>query len=519
MNLFRAISTVGFFTLLSRLAGFVRDILIARFLGAGLVADAFFVALRFPNLFRSLFAEGAFSAAFVPLFAGQLESDGRDAARQFARDVFSMMAFILVVFIALMEIAMPWVMAGLAPGFGETPGKIDLTIELSRIAFPYLLFISLSCLQSGILNSLGRFAAAAATPIFLNLSLIAALLVLVPFTQTPGHALAWGVFGAGLIQFGWLAWHCWKVGFPVRLSLPKATPLVKRLLLRALPVAFGSSVYQINLLVGTLLASLVAEGAVSYLYYADRITQLPLGVIGIAVSTALLPLLTRQLKSGELTGARWSQNRAMEIAMLLTLPAAAALMIIATPVIAALFERGEFTTANTIGTASAIVAYASGLPAYVLVKVLTPSFYAREDTLTPVLVAVVALVTNVILNLILMRLLGHVGIALSTSLASWLNAAILAVILHRRGLFRVDRRLALKLPGMFLATGLMGASLWALGLGIESYGHATSDLERIAHLVLLVVGGSVTYIASIFVLRVTSVNELKTAFRRTPAQG
>ncbi|MBE1237797.1 murein biosynthesis integral membrane protein MurJ [Phaeovibrio sulfidiphilus] len=540
MNLLRAISTVGSFTLLSRIAGFVRDILIARFLGTTMVADAFFVAFRFPNLFRSLFAEGAFSAAFVPLFAGTLETEGHAQARAFAREALSMLLFILVVFVGLVELGMPWIMPVLAPGFSDAPGKMELATAFAHIAFPYLLFISLASLQSGILNSLGKFAAAASAPILFNVTLVTSLLVTATLTgggdgagilsavssaegasapgtdatEAMGYALSWGVFTAGVLQFLWLAFYCWREGFPVRISLPRATPRTLKLLGRALPVAFGSSIYQINLVIGTLLASLVADGAVSYLYYADRVTQLPLGVIGVAVSVALLPLLTRQLKAGHLDSARWSQNRAMEIGLLLTLPAAAALMCIASPIIGALFERGEFSPADTAKTAAAMVAFASGLPAFVLVKILTPSFYAREDTLTPVLIAAGALVANVAMNLVFMQIWGHVGIALATSLASWLNATILCVVLLRRGLFRPDPRLMGKIPRILAATALMAGALWGVGALLAQYGPADSGTARMIHLLVLVGAGGGAYLAGAVLLRATTAAELKDAFRR-----
>ncbi|GEO83053.1 murein biosynthesis integral membrane protein MurJ [Pararhodospirillum oryzae] len=516
MSLLRAITTVGGYTLLSRVAGFVRDILIARALGAGAVADAFFVAFRFPNLFRSLFAEGAFSAAFVPLFAGQLESEGREAAWRFAREAYTVLALLLLGFVALMEIVMPWAMIALAPGFVGVPGKLDLAVELSRIAFPYLLFISLSSLQSGVLNSLGHFAAPAAAPILLNLTLITALLGFDTLAPTPGHALAWAVSAAGVLQFLWLAVHCHRAGLTVTLTRPRLSPLVRRLGRRVVPVVFGSSLYQVNLLIGTILASMVSDGAVSYLYYADRVTQLPLGVIGIAVGTALLPLLSRQLKAGDLPAARWSQNRALEIALLLTVPAAAALITLATPITTTLFERGAFTPEDTRATAAAMIAFGAGLPAFVLVKVLTPAFYAREDTATPVRIAAVAMVVNVVLNLALMGPLGHIGIALGTTVSSWLNAVALAVVLHRRALFSPDGRLLGRLPRLLGATALMaGALVGALFLLDPLLDHG--DLARIPALAGLIALGLVVYGGAAWLLGATSVADLKGALRRPRA--
>lgn len=516
MNLLRAITAVGSMTMLSRIFGFVRDILIAAVLGAGTVADCFFVAFRLPNLFRRLFAEGAFAAAFVPLFSGDLESEGREKAKQFADQAFSALAFFLLVFTAAFEIAMPWVMYVLAPGFDAVAGKMELATELSRITFPYLLFISLVSLQSGVLNSLGRFAAAAATPVLLNLTLIAALLSLPAVTETPGHALAWGVAAAGLIQFVWLAWHCKKAGVPVRFVRPRLSPRVRLLCRRILPVVFGASLYQINLLIGTILASLLSEGAVSYLYYADRVTQLPLGVVGVAVGTALLPMLSRQIKAGEAEAALNSQNRGLEFALLLTLPAAAALFVIAEPVIAVLFERGRFGAMDTEATAAALAAYATGLPAYVLIRVLAPGFFAREDTVTPVRIAAAAMAANIVLNLVLMRFFAHVGIALAGSLAAWMNAVLLWVVLRRRGFLAMDARLKSRLPRLLLSVALMVVVLWGGDRLLAGFWDGAAEV-RIAALAVLIAAGLIAFGLLVHLTGAARLSDLKSMLRKGSA--
>lgn len=462
MALFRSIATVGGFTLISRLTGFARDILIARYLGAGMVSDAFFVAFKFPNLFRRLFAEGAFSAAFVPLFSATLEKEGREEARQFAERAFALLGTVVALFTAAMMIAMPWAMYGFAPGFAGVEGKHDLAVELTRLTFPYLVFMSLAALLAGVLNSLGRFAVAAATPILLNVVLIASLLGLTAFTETPGHALAWGVSLAGVVQFLWLLLAVHRAGLFPRPRLPRLTPRLKLLLTRIVPVAFGAGLYQINLLVDTILASLVSDGAVSYLYYADRVNQLPLGVIGVAIGTALLPLLARQVAAGDEQGGLDSQNRSLEFALLLTLPSMAGLIVLAEPIVSVLFQRGAFGAAESAATSAALAAFAIGLPGYVLIKVFSAGFFAREDTKSPVRVAVVALVTNIVLNLILMQVLGHVGIALATALSSTLNAGLLWWMLVRRGHFRLDARNRRRLPRMVLASLIMAGVVWGL---------------------------------------------------------
>ena len=460
MALLRSIATVGGFTMLSRVFGFVRDILIAAFLGTGWVADAFFVAFKFPNLFRRLFAEGAFNAAFVPQFAGLLESDGRAAAKMFAEQALAVLLWTLLIFVILMQILMPYAMLGFAPGFVDNPEQFDLAVLLSRITFPYLIFISLVSLMAGVLNSFGRFAAAAATPILLNICLIGTLILLVPYTSTPAHALAWGVAIAGMVQFCWLLINCGREGMWLRLRWPRLTPAVRKMIRRIIPVAIGAGVYQISLLIDTIIASFLPEGSISYLFFADRVNQLPLGVVGVAVGTALLPLLSRQIRSGDEAAARASQNRALEFSLFLTLPAAVALMIMADPIISVLFERGEFDAAAAAATAGALAIFAVGLPAYVLVKGLAPGYFAREDTVTPVKIAVVALIANVVISLVLMGPFKHLGIAVAMAASSWINAILLALILRRRGHLELDGRFKSRLPRMVLASVAMGATLY-----------------------------------------------------------
>ncbi|MBT5047007.1 MAG: murein biosynthesis integral membrane protein MurJ [Rhodospirillaceae bacterium] len=460
MALLRSIATVGGYTMASRILGFARDILIAALLGAGPVADAFFVAFKLPNFFRRLFAEGAFNAAFVPLFSGRLATEGQEAARAFAVTVLSVMVVFLYLFVTVLQIAMPLLMYGFAPGFADDPVKFDLAIELTRITFPYLLFISLVSLLGGILNSLGRFAAAAATPIILNIVLIAALVGATPYLPTPGHALAWGVAVAGMAQFVWLAIACHRAGMTLALPRPRLTPGVRRLLRLMLPGAVGAGVVQINLLIDIVIASLLPTGAVSFLYYADRVNQLPLGVVGIAIGTALLPLLSRQLREGSADAARDSMNRGIEFALLLTIPGASALLVIAEPIITVLFQRGAFDGAISTATAQALMAYAVGLPAYVLIKVLGPGFFAREDTKTPVKIAIICVAVNVVLNLTLIHWLAHVGIALATALSAWLNAVLLIWTLRRRGHHALDARVRSRTLRILVASAGMAAVLW-----------------------------------------------------------
>lgn len=515
MNLMRAIAAVGGMTMLSRVFGFARDILIASFLGAGGAADAFVVAFRFPNLFRRLFAEGAFAAAFVPIFSKSFEAEGRAVAAEFAAEAFTVLTLALLAFTAVVELAMPVIMLGLAPGFDAIAGKMEMATEFTRIAFPYLLFISLVALQSGVMNSLGRFAAPAAAPVLLNLTLIAALLLFHDGPEATGRALVWGVFAAGVVQFAWLSWHLKKAGFPLRLVRPRLSPKVRTLGSRILPVIFGASLYQINLLVGTILASTISNGAVSYLYYADRVTQLPLGVVGIAVGTALLPMLSRQLGSGEERAAMDTQNRGLEVSLLLTLPATAACIAIPLPIIRTLFEHGLFGAHAAHATAGALWAFGTGLPAYVLIRVLTPGFYAREDTATPVKIAAVAMVLNIMLNLILMRVMAHVGIALASAISAWVNAAALGVVLARRGHLVFDDRLRRRLPRILAATAVMAALLLAAEAALAAP-LAGPLWQRVAALGALVAGGMVVYAAAAQLLGASSAAELKRLLKRRP---
>ena len=491
MALLRSIATVGGYTGISRILGFIRDILIASVVGTGPVADAFFVAFRFPNLFRRLFGEGAFNAAFVPLFARKLEQSGAAAARLFAEQTLAVLLSALLLVTALAMATMPWLMYVLAPGFAEEPEKFELAVQLSRITFPYLLFLSLAALLSGILNSLYRFAAAASAPILLNLFFIAALLIVVPLVGLPGQVLAWTVAAAGLAQFLWLLAAAARAGMALRLPRPRLNADLRRLLRLMIPGVLSAGAQQLNLLVGTIIASLQA-GAVSYLYYADRVYQLPLGLIGIAFGVVLLPDLTRKLRGGAEAAAMESLNRGLEHALLLTLPATAALIVIPWPIIVVLFERGAFDAEASRATAQALAAFALGLPAYVLVKVLQPAFFAREDTVRPLKMAAASVAANIALSLALFWPLGHVGLALATALAAWLNAGLLAWGLRRRAFLALDRRFRQRLPRIVIASVLMGAGLWAGALWLAPWFEAGQAL-RILGLALLVGAGLAAY--------------------------
>ncbi len=508
MALLRAITTVGGYTFGSRVLGFIRDVLTAAILGASGVADAFFISQKIPNLFRHLFAEGAFNAAFVPQFAGLAETEGDQAARVFAEQAMAVLIAVLVPLTILGEIFMPALMYVFAPGFIDDPERFGLSVVMTRITFPYLLFISLVSLMGGVLNSLHRFAAAAATPMLLNICMIGAMLWLTPYTPTPGHALAWGVAISGVVQFLWLLIECGRVGMPLRLPWPKLTPPVKSMLWRVVPGAIGAGVYQVNVYIDMVIASLLPQGSISFLYYADRINQLPLGVVGIAAGTALLPMLTRRLRAGDLEGAASQQNRTLEFSLFLTLPAAMALMVIAEPIVVVLFQRGEFDTASAHATAGALAIYAIGLPAYVLVKGLTPGFFAREDTATPVKIAAICVVINLVLSLALIGSIKHLGIATATAVSAWFNVTSLAIILYRRGHFRADARLKSRVPRIVIASLIMAAALWGGEVALADF-MARGTTRGMIGLAALIAGGGLVYALAALITGAADKNDIK----------
>lgn len=491
MALVKAVSTIGGFTLLSRVFGFIRDVLVARYLGAGMLADAFLVAFKLPNFLRRLFAEGAFNAAFVPLFAGTLEEQGEDAAKRVAEEIFSVLAWMVLLVVAAAEIFMPWVIMAFAPGFVDDPYKFAMTILLARICFPYILMIAMVTLLAGVLNSMNRFAAVAATPILLNICLIVSLLLLSPYMQTSAHALSIGVMAAGILQFVWLVIACHKEGVFLKIRWPSLTAPVRKLIRLASPVALGAGVAQINLLIDIILASLF-PGAVSWLYYADRLNELPIGVIGVAVGTALLPILTRTIRSGDSEGAISKLNSALFLAMVFTIPAAVALAIIPQPLISTIYEHGAFAASDTAAVVPALVAYSFGLPAFILVKVFAPGFYAREDTKTPVKIAILCVAVNITGNLILMQYYEHVGLAMATSIAAWLNAGLMGFVLFRRDHFKPDSSLLMALLMITIASALMGAGLYGLMGSLEF----VDFWQRIISLILLVGSGFFIFAAS-----------------------
>jgi putative peptidoglycan lipid II flippase len=518
VSLYRNFASVSALTLLSRIFGFVRDMMMAVVLGAGPAADAFFAAFRFPNLFRRLFAEGAFNTAFVPLFAKALEQEGEDAARDLAGRIISWLIVFLVVVTVLAEIFMEWVLVPFVPGFLSDPEKFELTVLLTRICFPYLACMSLMAAYGGLLNGLGKFLAAAFAPVLLNIATIIVLAGLILYqSASPEFNAIWvaiGVMAGGVVQLALVVWAVRSAGFLPRFRRPRVDPDVKRFWLLAVPAIFAGGITQINIFVGTIIAS-QAESAISYLYYADRLYQLPLGIIGIAISVVLLPELSRHLKGGRNIEAKQSQDSALLVSMLLSLPAATALGVLAVPIISVLFERGAFDAVATLATADALIAFAWGLPAFVLIKVFQPGFFAREDTMTPTVLAAISVGVNIAISLALFPTLQHVGIAIATTISAWVNTVMLAIILWRRGHFHLDPRQIRRHATILAAAILMALVVWGLALALTPLLAPQSGLTgKVLALALLVGLGLVTYFGLIHLTGVQRLGALLQRLRR-----
>jgi putative peptidoglycan lipid II flippase len=512
MNLWKATGTIGGLTMVSRVLGFAREMLMARVMGASAAADAFFVAFRLPNTFRRLFGEGAFSAGFVPLFSQRLhgEGDGAEEARRFSEEVLAVFLPTLILFTLLFEIIMPLFVAAISGYEGE---KLGLATFLTRITFPYLILISLVSLFSGILNSLARFTAAAFAPALLNLSMLVALILVRDGGAVTATALAIGVTMGGVLQLGLLIAACRRAGISLKLRRPRVTPGVRQFVRVVVPATLGAGVYQISAFIDTFFLARIGTGAMSYFNYADRLNQLPLGVIGAALGTAILPQVSRHVGANEPAEAARVQGEAADLAMLLCLPAAAALCVAAGPLIDALFQGGEFSHSDARVTALVLSIIVLGLPAYVLVKVLTPGFYARQDTATPVKTAGVVLLANIALNFLLIPPFGIAGLAAAIAIASWLNCIILYVILHRRGHFRIEAWLASRVARQLLAGAAMVAALIAVRMVLG--GWFTGGVGRRMVGVAAIVGvGLAVYFPAAWLLGGMDKDALKALLRR-----
>jgi putative peptidoglycan lipid II flippase len=493
----RRIATVGGLTLVSRLTGFVRDVVMAAILGAGPLADAFFVAFRLPNHFRAIFAEGAFAAAFVPAYARTLEQAGLPAAKLFADQIGAALIAINLVLLAVAMIFTPEVVSVLAPGLD--PARFELAVALTRITFPYLALVSLETLYAGILNANNRFAAAAGAPIFLNLSIITTLL-LTPFFADAGHAAAWGVLLAGVIIVLVVGGDAEAHGYGIRLRMPRLDEPTRRFLKALGPAIIGAGGVQLALFADTLIASFLPTGALSALYYADRINQLPIGVVGIAVGTVLLPEMSRRLAAGDEKGAASAQARGIQLALLLTIPCAVAAIIIPDLIMRALFARGAFTVADAAAAGATLAAYSIGLLPFVLLRSFTAPFYARGDTLTPVKAALLAAAVNIMLKVLLMDHLAQVGLALATSVGAWINLSLLALFARRQGFAVSGAAIGKPVMKLLIAGVILAAVLVAGAYGLERAlaGMAHSREETMLALLLLI--GAAVYGLAVFTL-------------------
>jgi len=618
MSLLRSMATVSGFTALSRILGFIRDILMGYFLGSSHAADAFFAAFKFPNIFRRIFGEGAFNSAFVPLFSRELTSKGRKEAMHFASQTFSILAIVLLIITIIAIPLMSWITMVHAPGFsavktfrgdsnnnevsfdikikgskaiyfvienggdaeiknitlvknnndtenlvdqsdwlsekgklikkyslsenknftrikgnaliknskeGNTnlsiyrnhPDTFNLTVTLSKITFIYLLCMALVAHMSGVLNTIKIFGMPAAAPVLLNVTFLAGFLISSIFWGLKGdpvkyaHVAAWCVFVAGFLQLGALYFTCFRKGLRIKLCKPKISPQIKRLFILMGPGVLAAGIQQINLLVGSIIASF-REGAISYLYYSERVYQLPLGVIGIGLGVILLPEVTKRLRNGDQIGAITSMNRGIELSMLLTIPASIALIVIPYPIISTLFQHGAFTAEDANLTALSLAGFAIGIPGYVLVRVLQPGYFARENTKTPMLIAGVTVIVNIVFSIILFDSLGHIGIAIATSIAAWVNVALL--LFGLRNFWKPDARLKSRMPKIFIASIVMGSLLWILHQTIkEMFNH--DFWLRLGGVSMLVIFGITIYFFIAFKLKASSLKELKADFKKS----
>lgn len=504
MSILRNVFTVSGLTLISRVFGYVRDIFMAIFLGAGTLNDAFIIAFRLPNLFRTIFGEGALSSAFVPIFASKVAKD-KQAANEFAGKVTSILTLLLIIFCIVMMIFMPEVISVTAPGYHNYPEIFELAVLLGRITFPYIFLISLVALYGGMLNSINKFYAFAAAPIFLNIAMIIALLLQKHFA-TPAHALSWGVIGGGVLELLWMIYFLKKSGLTFSFGMPAVDDDIKKLLKRMLPSIYGSGIAQINIWVSTIIASYVI-GGISYLYFADRIYQLPLALIGTAMGFVLLPALSKAFSEGNSADAIKIQNEAVGFCLYLSIPAMFAIMIMAQDIIHVLFERGNFTANATFQTANALTVFSFGLPAYVLIKVFSSTFFSNGDTKTPVKVATISLIINVIISILLLPVIQHVAIAVGSVVSAWFTIIVFLRTLHKRHWYRVNHDLFFsKVLRLIIASLMMVLVIF----GIQTLGYY---LGEIFALIFEVIIGVLGYFYFTVMFKVISVERLKKVLR------
>ena len=513
-SLFRSFFTVSFYTFLSRVLGFIRDILIARYLGSTVIADAFFVAFRIPNFFRRVLAEGAYSAALIPVFSGVVlnPKDEREAS-DFVENTTSMLLFATVVLTILFFFGMPYIIQVLAPGFTDNKEAYELAVHFGKIIFPYIIFISLAAHFASINNVHERFAAGAFAPAILNISFILSLFFLTPFVTTAGHALSYGVLIGGVLQFLYLYKAVLNFYRP-RIILPVLNEKLKKFFKLFLPGVVGSGVIQLNIVIGTIIASFLPVGAISHIYYADRLNQLPLAIFGIALGIVLLPSLSKAIKQSDQETTNNIQNRSIEFSLLISLPSAIGLFILAEPIIQILFERGAFVAEDTFYTAKVLSYFALGLPAYIIIKVLVSCFFAREDTKTPLYISIVSVITNVVLSLLLIGSMREMGIAVATAISAWVNALLLYLFLVIRNLMKFDDLLVRNSIKILLSSSLLFVGIYVLNGLFFTNISGNSVLLNSTLLLLMIFLAIIIYFGLVIMLKVLSVNQLKEYLKR-----
>ncbi len=510
----KLISIIGSMTLISRVLGYARDLLIAKSLGAGLISDAFFIAFKLPNLFRRLFAEGSMNSAFIPVVSGISAKYGKKKSDEFFSDIFSGLLVVLFAIMLIVEIFMPFIINIIAPGFSENPEKFYLTVDFSRLTFPFVLFVCLTSLAGAYLNTLGKFASMALTPIILNLTLIFTLIILLDDQDKIyiSNNLSFSISIAGFLQMLWILFNLKLNGVKLKVKLfnisffKKPKDETKRFLILLLPAVIGNGAYQLNLLIDMILASTLPDGSISYLYYADRVNQLPLGVLGIAISTALLPILSKQIKKREIKKANESISNAIKFGIIFSIPSFFGILILSDEIISFLFYRGAFELSDVNSTAMALVALVFGLPAFIIIKILVVPYFANEDTKTPIKVSVFSMVINLILNLILIKHFLHVGLAIATSVAAWVNAFILFYILILKKKYNFDITIYTILLKA-LASSLIMSLMVSLIIGMDLENSVFNLFQnKNLKLLLAIVFGASTYFSIIYVLGIKKLN-------------
>ena len=513
-SLFRSFFTVSFYTFLSRVLGFIRDILIARYLGSTVMADAFFVAFRIPNFFRRVLAEGAYSAALIPVFSGVVLNPKDDhEASDFVENTTSMLLFATVVLTILFFFGMPYIIQVLAPGFTDNKEAYELAVHFGKIIFPYLIFISLAAHFASINNVHERFAAGAFAPAILNISFILSLFILTPLLPSAGHALSYGVLIGGVLQFLYLYRSVLKFYRP-RLRIPVLNEKLKKFFKLFLPGIVGSGVIQLNIVIGTIIASFLPVGAISHIYYADRLNQLPLAIFGIALGIVLLPSLSKAIKSSNQETIHNIQNRSIEFSLLISLPSAIGLFILAEPIIYILFERGAFLQEDTFYTARVLGYFALGLPAYIIIKVLVSCFFAREDTKTPLYISIVSVISNIVLSLLLIESMREMGIALATAISAWINALLLYVMLSLRNNIKFDSLLISNSIKILISSIVLVLGIYGLKVIIFEDFVSNSILLNSLFLLLTIFLTIIIYLGLVIMLKILSVNQFKNYLKK-----